>query len=180
MVQVRCSQCLQFKFQKSVYSGTQHLLSQSIKIYCILINSILYKPIYLYKGHISFLSRCVENFRNNSFYLTEAIVNHKPRSFMHTQDHPIFGFFFLQHIYSLYVKNILLADKLLIFSHNNLFAQDVIFVLIQLNSKQIILSYQSNRQPQTNHKPPDFWNLFLILNPNYVHVCMKVTNGAIT
>jgi hypothetical protein len=64
----------------------------------------------------------------------------------------------------------LLADKLLIFSQNNLFAQDVIFILIHLNSKQIILSsYRSNRQPRTNHKPPD-WILFLILIPKYVHV----------
>jgi hypothetical protein len=39
-----------------------------------------------------------------------------------------------------------------------------------LNSKQIILSYRSNCQPQTNHKQPDFWILFLILNPKYVHV----------
>ncbi len=103
----------------------------------------------------------IKIFRNNSFHLTDAIVNHKPRSF--TQDCPIFGFIF-DTIYSLYVKNILLAEKLLIFSHNNLFAQDVIFALIQFNSKQIILSsYQSNRQPQTNHKPPEFWILFLIL-----------------
>ena len=64
----------------------------------------------------------------------------------------------------------MLADKLHIFSQNNLFAQDVIFILIQLNSKQIILSsYRSNCQPQTNHKLPD-WIIFLILIPKYVHV----------
>ena len=68
---------------------------------------------------------------------------------------------------------ILLPDKLLIFSHNNLFAQDVIFVLIQLNSKQIILSYWSNHQPQTNHKPPDFFGFYFwywILN---MYMCLN-------
>ena len=53
----------------------------------------------------------IKKFQNNSLNLTEAIVNHKPRSF--TQERPISGFFYT--IYSLYVKNILLADKLFIF-----------------------------------------------------------------
>jgi len=46
----------------------------------------------------------------------------------------------------------LLADKLLIFSHNNYFAQDVIFVLIQLNSKQLILYSYLLIESTVNHK----------------------------
>ena len=42
---------------------------------------------------VHFYLVAIDNFRNNSFYLTEAIANHKPRSF--TQDHPIFGFYVL-------------------------------------------------------------------------------------
>ncbi len=139
-------------------------------MYCFLIIQFCTDQFICKRCHISFLSCCINFFRNNSFHLTDAIVNHKPRSF--TQDCPIFDLIF-DTIYSLYVKNILLAEKLIIFLHNNLFAQDVIFALIQFNSKQIILSsYRSNRQPQTNHKPPDFWILFLILIPKYVHVYM--------
>jgi len=53
-------------------------------------------------------------------------------------------------------KNILLADKLHIFSHIYLFALDVIICFIQLNSKQFIFSYQSN----LNHIQPQDRQIF--------------------
>ncbi len=167
-MQLNCSHCLQFIFLKRVYSGTQHLLFQSIKIYTFLIIQFCTNQ--------CICTRCVifhfylvasKFFETIHFILPKLSSTTNPAPLRKTTQ---FSDFLFDTIYSLYIKNIQLADKLLIFSHTNLFAQDVIFVLIQLNSEQIIVSYQSNRQPQTNHKPPDFWILFLILNPKYVHV----------
>jgi len=100
---------------------------------------------------------------NSKQFILSYQSNHRPQTTLLRKTAQFSDFILIPFTPSMY-KNILLADKLHIFSHINLFC------FIKLNSRQFIFFLPKQPRPHTTTRPPDFWILFLILNSKYVHV----------
>ena len=105
---------------------------------------------------------------NSKQFILSYRSNHQPQTTLLYAKPPNFQIFFLMPFTPSMYKNILLADKLPMFSHINLFALDGIFCFIQLNSKQFIFSYRSNLTTTYNHKTARFLDFISIRSLNIV------------
>jgi hypothetical protein len=105
---------------------------------------------------------------NSKQFILSYRSNHQPQTTLLYAKPPYFQILFLMPFTPSMYKNILLADKLHIFSHINLFALDAIFYFIQLNSKQFIFSYRSNLTTTYNHKTARFLDFISIRSLNIV------------